>query len=299
MHDITSHTTSHPGALLVLCSGIMAFGSACSTSMTSMTDARAYEPAEVQVSVNYQANLHTNVVGKAIQGVKSAEETFGGDSDEPISEEAYRDWLDLFLAAALFHPTTGPELMARVGVTDQVLEGMDVGFRTNFNLYKGDLKLQLWESEDSTQALSVMGGYAYHSSLVSSAIEYVTLTEFGRMDFDVQMLWGVNVRDIFKFNLVPHIILSRISAEQKIPEAINERLPDSIKEYDPSQLFQNEWIGYYGMNSTLMLGYKYAFVVLDTGAFWMNFRPNVLGERRNFSSVAISAAIGLSVNYPF
>lgn len=273
--------------------------SACSTSMTSMTDARAYEPKEVQVATTYQVNVHANVANKVIEGVVSAEDEFGKNNDEPVSEEAYRDWLDLVLATALFRPAVGPELMARIGVTDKVMEGIDVGIRTNFNLYKGDIKLQVWENADKSQALSVMGGYAYHRSIVESFVSYATLTDFGRMDFDFQVLWGLNFRDIIKINLAPHIILSRVSAEQKVPAFLEGRLPEEITQYDPSQLFQNEWIGYYGMNSTLMVGYKYVFLALDTGFFWMNFKPEIINEQRDFSGGAISIAGGLSVHYPF
>lgn len=272
--------------------------SACSTSMTTLTDARAYEPKEVQVATTMQVNVHTNVVGKAVTGLQSANEQFD-NGDEPISEESYRNWLDLVLAAALFRPATSPELMARIGVTDKVLEGIDVGLRTNFNLYKGDIKLQLWEDERQMQALSVMLGYAYHKSLVNSALQYVTLTDFGRMDFDLQMLWGLNYKDIIKVTVAPHMILSRISAEQKIPQAIYDRLPEEITRYDPNQLFQNEWLGYYGANTVLMLGYKYVFLTVDTGFFWMNFKPTIINEKRDFSGAAISLAGGLSVHYPF
>lgn len=292
----TLMTTSHHIALLCILALTLSL-QACTTSMTTMTDARAYEPKEVQVAGNMQGNLHTNVINKAIQGVKAADEQF--NSDQPISEEAYRDWLDLALAAALFKPGGAPELMARVGVTDKVLEGIDVGFRTNFNLYKGDLKLQIWENEAQNQAFSVMAGYTYHSSIVSSAISYLTLTDFGRMDFDLQAIWGIEIQDIFKLNLAPHMILSRVSAEQKLPADVYNRLPESIKQYDPNQLFQNEWLGYYGLNTNLMLGYKYVFVVIDTGFFWMNFKPEILGEKRDFSGAAISLAGGLSFHYPF
>ena len=258
---------------------------ACSTSLTTLTDARAYEPKEVQVATTMQVNVHTNVVGKAITGLQSANEQFDNGND-PINEENYRDWLDLVLAAALFRPATSPELMARVGVTDKVLEGIDVGFRTNFNLYKGDIKLQLWEDERQMQALSVMLGYAYHKSFVNSAVQYVTLTDFGRMDFDLQMLWGLNFKDIIKVTLAPHVILSRISAEQKIPSAIYDRLPEEITQYDPNQLFENEWLGYYGANSVFMVGYKYVFVFAEVTAMHLtatagppgsDFCPNYVG----------------------
>lgn len=286
-------------SLLMPLLGSLVSLSACSTTMTTMTEARAYEPGEVQVAVDYQANLHTTLATKAYKGAKSANEQFGTESDEPISEEAYRDWLDLALAAALFRPATSPELVARVGVTDKVLGGIDLGFRTNFNILKGDVKLQLWESADTRQALSVMAGYAHHRDVGNSLLSYVTLTDFSRKDFDFQLMWGLNFEDIVKLNVAPHMILSKISAEQKIPQQIYDRLPDSIKQYDPNQLFRDEWLGYYGMNGVVMLGYKYVFLVVDTGLFWTHFKPEVLGEQRNFSGMALSLAGGISVNYDF
>lgn len=284
------------GTMLVLAS-LSTTG--CTTTMTSMTDARAYEPGEVQVAANYQATAHSNVLGGVIRGVGSAVEEFGADSKEPISEEAFRDWLDVVLLAAMFRPTTSPEVIARVGVTDRVLEGLDIGFRTNLSIFKGDAKLQFWENERGDQALSIMAGYAYHRSWLNEWIEWISLTEFKRSDIDLQMLWGINVRDILKVSVGPHVILSRVSAEHKLDSALLDRLPESVRRYDPNRLFDDEWIGYYGANSSIMLGYKYAFVALDLGVFWMDFRPDVVGEQRDYSGVALSLAGGLSLHYDF
>lgn len=276
------------------------FASGCTTTMTSMTDARAYEPGEVQASVSYQANVHTNVVGGVVSGVKSAAEEFSGqDNKEPISEESFRNWLDTALLVGLFRPSTSPEVIVRAGVTDQLAEGLDLGFRTNLSYFKGDAKLQLWESEDTEQAISLMAGYAYHRDWLNSFISYLSLTDFGRHDFDLQLLWGRNIRDILKVNVGPHVILSKVTASHKLSAEVLDRLPDSLKQFDPNQLFQDEWIGYYGANTNVMVGYKYAFIALDLGIFWMNFKPEVLGVERDYSSFAVSVAGGLSFHYQF
>ena len=272
---------------------------ACATSMTSTTEARAYEPGEVQVAATYQVNAHTNILSSLSNNIESLDERFDGPDDQPISEEEFRQWVDLALTSAMFRPTTGPEVLIRAGVTDKIMEGIDLGFRTNFNLYKGEAKLQLWENDSGSQAFSVMGGYAHHTGLIGEALSYVTLTDFKRRDFDLQLLWGVRVGDILRVAITPHMILSRVSAEQKIPARIERRLPEEFDRYNPNQFFQDEWISYFGVNSTIMIGYKYVFAVVDSGVFWMNFKPEVIGERRDYSGAAVSLAGGLSVNYPF
>ncbi|MEC9396311.1 MAG: hypothetical protein VX475_01815 [Myxococcota bacterium] len=285
--------------LLVFIIGLGAIGSGCTTTMTSMTDARAYEPKEVQVAANMQATAHSNIVNGVAKSVDSAIDEFGEDDDMPITEESFRQWLDLVILAALFRPSTSPELIARVGVTDKVLEGIDVGLRTNFSIFKGDVKLQVWENKYSDQFVSVMAGYAYHRSWVDDWISYITLTDFGRHDFDLQAMWGMEVGQWAKVNLGPHVIFSRIKAEHRLSQQIVDRLPDEVKKFDPNQLFENEWIGYYGGNANVMLGYKYAYVAADLGVFWMQFRPTVVGEQRDYSGVALSIAGGLSLHYTF
>lgn len=285
-------------SLLGVCALAMASG--CTTSMTSMTNARAQEPLEVQVTANMQATVHANIVSAAARSADSAIETFGDrEEGEPITEEAFRDWLDLALTAALFRPATSPEVIARVGVTDKVMEGIDVGFRTNLSIFKGDLKLQLWENEAQNQALSVMVGYAYHRDWVNKWVSYLTLTDFKRFDLDAQVLWGMEFGKFARVNVAPHLIASRIKVEQKLPAQIANRLPDEVKRYDPNQLFEDEWMFYMGANTSFMVGYEYVFVALDLGAFWLNFKPTVVGEQRDYSGAALSIAGGLSFNYAF
>ena len=278
---------------------VAVIGSGCTTTMTSMTDARAYEPGEVQVAANMQATVHSNIVSGVAKSVDSAIDEFGDEEDMPITEESFRQWLDLVILAALFRPSTSPEGIARVGVTDKVLEGIDVGFRTNLSIFKGDVKLQVWENKYSDQFVSVMAGYAYHRSWVDDWISYITLTDFGRHDFDLQAMWGMEVGKWAKVNIGPHVIFSRIKAEHRLPQEVVDRLPEEVKRFDPNQLFENEWIGYYGGNTNVMLGYKYAYVAADLGVFWMQFRPTVVGEQRDYSGVALSIAGGLSLHYAF
>lgn len=271
----------------------------CATSMTTMTDAKAYEPGEIQATMGLATSLNTNVVGGVVDAAVSAVDRFGTDSNTEISEEEYREWLDGVLLFAMFRPAVNPELSVRAGVTDSVLSGIDIGLKTNFNLVKGDVKLQFWESEDQRMALSLMAGYAYHLGVAPGLVELITLTEFSRGDIDIQPLWGVNVGDVFKFTGGPRLLLSRVSTEHKIPEQIEERLPDEILELSPNNLFRNEWIVNVGANAVMMLGYKYAFVALDLGVFYSRFRPEVIGEVRDYDGVTISVAGGLSIHASF
>lgn len=233
------------------------------------------------------------------EAAKSAADEFGRDSDEPISEEAFRSWLDTAIKFALFRPGTGPEVMIRAGVTEDVLEGIDVGFKTDLNILKFDGKLQFWESEDQAHAASISLGYAYHLDVGNTLLSYLTLTDFSRSDIDIKLLYGFRLSDFIKVNVAPHLILSRVKPESKVPSWLVDRLPDELDQYDPSQFFQTEWMQYYGANFNIMLGYKYAFVALDAGMFYLNFNPTVINEERDFSGAALSLALGLSGHYKF
>lgn len=278
---------------------MLSLATGCSTSLTSMTDARAYKPGEVQAVVAYQGNVHSNVLGSLIDAAVSADEEFNKDSNEPISEESFRTWADTIIMASLFRPAMGPEIQIRAGVYDDFMEGIDLGFKTDLNILKFDAKLQLWGSEDGNQAFSTMLGYAHHLDVGNKIISYLTLTDFSRADFDLQFIYGYQMGDWLKLNIAPHIILSKVTPESKIPDWLYERLPDEIKQYDPGQFFKTEWVQYYGANIGLMLGYKYAFLATDLGMFYMNFKPTVVGQKRDYSGGAFSVALGISGHYAF
>ncbi len=263
-----------------------------------MTDARAYEPGELQVAGSVQGTLHTQVASSALQAARTAEDAFG-TGGEDISEQEFRSWADALLQASLFLPTFQPELLVRVGVTDEVLEGIDVGLKTDFNIIKPDIKLQVWESPDGAQAASVSLGYAHHLNVVSrSFLEYLANTKFSRGDLDVRAMWGWET-EYTKLTLGPHVIWSLVSVVSALPAEVVERLPAQIRALDPNQLFQSEWIGYYGASATGMVGYKYAYLALDAGVFWTQFTPTVVGERRDYSGVAASLSLGVSGHVSF
>jgi hypothetical protein len=268
----------------------------CQTSMTQMTSPKALEPGRPEVAVNMNGVAHTSVVTKTIQGGKNLLDK-KKEGEEPVTEGELRDILDATLAWALFRPGFGPEAIVRLGVTDAVLEGMDAGIRYNGSLIKGDLKLQLWESSDGMHALAVDLGYAYHIDVVSSVLEYITLTDFSRHDIDLSVSWGMEWRDIIKVYLSPRVIGSRVSVDHKIPDWLRNRIPEDIQKLDPNQFFRDEWMWYTGVTWGLMAGYKYVFLCIDVSAFYLHFTPEVLFEERDMSSWALSPAIGLVATF--
>ncbi len=284
-----------PGVLLIACA--LALGG-CTTMLTSMTNARALEVGEVQASANLQANLHSEAIGGLVEGVRAIEQQFESNSGEQISEEEFRGWLDGVLLFSLFAPGVGPEFGARVGVSDGLLEGVDVGLRTDLSVVRGDVKLQLWE-DTRGQALSTSVAYTHHLGVASGVIEYATFSSFSRGDVELQLLWDLQSNDFVRFTIAPRIIVGRISVESTFPQDILARLPEQLRQYDPSRLFQDEWIVQYGGNATVMAGYKYVWLAFDMGIYGTSFRPEVLGSRRDYSGGAIAIGAGLSGNYAF
>lgn len=274
--------------------------SGCATSLTSMTDARAYAPGEAQISASLQGTLSTHIVSGVADSIQSFDEEFGTNRDDMIDEESFRTWADSILKVMLFAPSFGPEFMVRLGVTDRVLGGLDVGFKTDLNILKGDVKLQLWGSEDGVHALSLSAGYAHHLNVVSqSIVEKIALTTFARNDIDLRLLYGIEPNDFVKFTFVPRMIISRINASHALESEVLNRLPAEIRQFDPNQFFKDEVMLYSGATVTGMLGYTYAYIALDLGVFWLHFNPTVFGQERSYSGTAISLALGLSGHLAF
>ncbi len=267
--------------------------------LTSMNNARVLEPAEVQASANLHATVHTESIDGLVGGVSAISEQFGEASDAPISEEEFRGWLDSVLLLTLFAPGTGPEFGARVGVTDAMLEGIDLGIRSDLNVVRGDAKVGLWKDGAAGQALSASLAYTHHLGVGPSLVEYVTLTSFSRGDVELQLLWDLASNDFFRFTLAPRMIVGRISVESAIPQDILDRLPESVTQFDPSQLFRDEWIVHYGVNATVMAGYKYVWLAFDIGLFGTSFSPEVLGSARDYGGGALALGLGLTGNYAF
>ena len=143
--------------------------------------------------------------------------------------------------------------------------------------------------------MSVLVGYGHHLSAVDEVVEYLTLTEWSRSDIDFQLSAGIELGDIFKGYVNPRLIASRISVGHKLPDALRNRIPESIQDYDPNQLFEDEWMLYDGLTWGAMIGYKYAFLALELNMFRLAFEPTVLGQKRNFNSSVFAPAAGLVV----
>ena len=211
-----------------------------------MTTARALEPLHPQVVVNASVPVHTVAASKLVDAGGSISDRVREDGErgtETLTEEELRQLLDGAVAAKLFLPSVTPELIARIGVTDAVLEGIDVGLRYNGNVIKGDIKLQFWESEDGSQQLAFDVGYGHHTGLVSSVIEWVTLTEFSRKDIDLALLWSMELGDLGRILLSPRVLLGHVSVDTKIPSWVEDNLPDELRDYDPGPILPRRVAG--------------------------------------------------------
>lgn len=265
----------------------------CTTSFTNMTPTRALEPLDFEVSARAQAQAYSNVITKTLRAGDAARgEILDEESTEPITEEQFRDFVDAGVAFFLFRPGVDFELAARIGLW-KVLEGLDLGVRYDFNLLKGDLKLQFWESENGRTAASVLAGVGKQTVEVPGAVEWLTLTEWSRTDFDFQASVGYQIPDILHLYFNPRVLLSSVSIEHKISDTVLERLPEEILELDPHRLFRDELMVFWGATLGGMVGYKYVFLALELNIFKLEFEPTVINQKRNFDSLVLAPAIGL------
>ena len=267
---------------------------ACSTTLSNMTPAKAYEPGEIQVVAAMALQGNSNLAASVVDAAQGPSDEFG--SDGTISEQEFDRWITNIATFTLFRPAITPEIMLRFGLTDKILEGMDLGIKTNFSAYKIDLKTQLWESLDAASALSLSLGYTYNSDLVASAVSFITFTDFTRHDLTTHLAWGREFGDIGRISLGPHLVASLVNAEQNLPDQIEGRLSDEARANNPNVFFNNELILYAGANAMGMIGYKHVFLVLDLSLHWMRFQPEIFGDTRDLDGLSVSLGGGLSLS---
>ena len=284
------------GASIALLGAALGLGG-CATSLTTATTAEALEPGEFALSGSLIAQVHTDALGAALDTIEDAEAEARGES-QPLTEERARELGDRALKFALFRPSISNEFVARTGLASWEGGGLDVALKTNFALYKGELKAQVYESEDKRQAVALMGGAAYHSDWTGTLVNWLVQTEFSRYDLDLQLLYTYSIPDFVYVTLAPHLVISKIDPTQKgIPGYIEDRLPEQSDGFNPNQFFQDEWMAYYGANVNLMIGYKYVFLTLDAGVFYLDLDPTVIGEVRDFDSIAVSIGPGVALRF--
>jgi hypothetical protein len=110
-----------------------------------------------------------------------------GDDDRLIVDSA--------LALALFAPSVEPELMLRIGVPALIFAGLDLGLRLSTSVVKLDAKIQLLGETDDPQAVALQLGYAWQHGGMAKDLEWVTLSDYERSDFDAMLSYGYRVRD--------------------------------------------------------------------------------------------------------
>jgi hypothetical protein len=270
----------------------------CATSMTHMTTPQALEPGDWQISGAWTGHANSVAATKSIQAGADLWDRYREDElGEELSEDELRTFLDTGLAWALFHPGTSYELMARLGLTDKLGEGLELGLRTNFSEIKGDLKLQLWESPDRRFAAALHGGYGYHQSVAGSFVEWLSLTSFSRHDLDLAGTWGWREGEVLRLYTGPRVMRSWVKAEPKLDGRLEELLPPSTEDYQPSELLDDESITYYGATNGLMLGYRWVYLVMELDVFWMRFHPTILDEPRDMSGLVLAPNLGLAATW--
>lgn len=270
--------------------------SGCTTTLTNLTTAKALEPGHVQVTGGGYGTVTTNVIGRTFDAGKEAyDQIENTPEDEEITVETFRTYINAALAWLLFQPGFTFEGMLRVGITDAVAEGIDAGIRYDGNVIKPDVKLQIWESTDEAWAFATSLGYGYHSSIVSSVVEWVTLTDIGRHDVDLQTILSYHHGEWLRAYAAPRVMFSAITTSDKLPSFLAERVPQEIQDQSPSQYIDGANAWYVGGSIGTQLGYKYVFLALEMGLHRLIFSPTVLDDETNFGGWVFTPAGGLTV----
>ncbi|RAL20343.1 hypothetical protein DL240_17325 [Lujinxingia litoralis] len=270
--------------------------SGCATSLTNLAPAHTLDPGQVQITGVAAADLNTGVFDGTINAGRAVYEAVQ-NTEDPVSEDELRTLLDALLVWTLLRPGFTPEFAARVGVSDRVLHGLDVGLRYNGAVLKPDLRLQLFESPEGSLALTAHVAYGHHLSVASSAVEWLVMTEFERRDLEAGLSVGWEYRDMIKLYASPRYLYSRISVSPKLPAWLEGRLPPEYQDYNPSSYFGDSQMHYLGLNWGAMLGYRYVFAHLDVTMMRLLFRPTVLGSPRNYDGWIFAPSAGLTLRF--
>ena len=192
-----------------------------------------------------------------------------------------------------FFPGQSSEFIGRIGISNAILEGIDLGFRSNGAQSKIDLKTQLYASKDHRWAAAFSTGLGWNQALISSDVSQYTLSTFSRRDLDLSLNLGYRHPDIFEIYGGPRLIVSRVAATISEEDSI-DRLPDELMQYHPKTLFQNEQLTYTGATIGTRIGYYFLFFDAECTAMWIDFQPQVFGEARDLSGWHLSPSIAVT-----
>jgi hypothetical protein len=218
--------------------------------------------------------------------------------EKTLSEEEFRNLIDAGLAWILFFPGFNAELAYRTGLPNWGWPKWDVGLRTDGQVLKYDLRMQFFESGSQwKQAAALNVGHGVHMGILNETLSYLSLTDFSRHDFDMQLSYGLRYEDYFEFYVNPRFLLSYVDAESKLPADLMAKMPEALQEYDPSQFFHDVWLSYVGGGVGVRGGYKYAFVFAEASLLWLSFKPEVFGTVRDLSGLALTPRVGFMARF--
>jgi hypothetical protein len=225
--------------------------------------------------------------------IDSAESRIKGMNGADMSDEEVRELFDAVVAVALFKPALDMEAAMRVGV----IEGVDIGARYSSSTLKGDVKVRLWQSADESHVVSAMAGVGYQGKAGPSIITYISWQEFSRFDADISVMYGYDHSDYFRAYAGPRVIRSWLSVTPKLDPELREAIPQEYDDYRPDQYFQDENLLYIGATGGVMVGYKWVWVHLEATAMYTFFTPEILGETRDLSGLALVPVTGLTFEF--
>jgi hypothetical protein len=264
----------------------------CVTSMSTQNGPFALHQGQHEVFGSGGWTGHSQVLTTSYVAGEDLWEQVQGKKQ--FEESDFRDLLDAGLAWALFFPGPNVEFAYRTGLPTFSYPKWDIGIRTDGQVMKYDMRIQFLESGvDWKQGGALIIGHGFHMGIVNQTLQYLTLTDFTRHDLDVQLSYGLKYEDYFEAYINPRVMTSYVDANPIFPQELIDKMPDSLKEYDPSQLFQDVWLTYYGGGLGFRAGYKYIFVFAEANLFWLNFKPIVFDEERDMSGLTVAPRLGL------
>ena len=269
-------------------------GMGCSTTTTHLSSPHALEPKHIEMTGAYAWQVNGVVVEKSLESSHVLYQQVS-EEDRQMTPDEFFGLLDTTLAWSLLTPGGSSEMIGRIGITDKLLEGIDVGFKTDFTAIKTDVKWQLWESTDGRQAVAWNGAYAWQNNVVPPKIEWITNSTFSRHDVETSLMWGIRKSGVAELYAGPRVIYSKINAQPNLSSEMTQMIPEELSAFNPSEYFADERMLYYGGTIGTRLGYHVLFLDLELNCFWVQFEPLVVAQRRDLSGLLVSPTVGLTI----
>jgi len=276
----------------------------CASTLTTHQLAKAIKPGHAQVNLGAGAYVPVgtigSLVGEGVRQVEAFQASVQSGTPYQVTPEDQQRLLTAAIALAVLPPSLSQELTVRTGI----LQNWDAGLRYSINAVRLDSKYQLVHQGDDDElapghrSFDVSVGLGVSRYLFDSpafdVLDYVQMGDFSRWDLEVPVYVSWEWGEWARAYLAPKYVWSRTeldanlvntSATASLLLGLDVSAPETVDTH------------FFGTSAGVMLGYKYAFLVLEMTGGYTLCRPYVLGQRRDLGGLTLYPSAALDFRF--